>query len=215
MKEKPFKRQEELPEAALDEFSAKTYDEASLNRIIRKAGISKGTFYYHFADKQALYLDVLEHGVQAKWKFIHEASQNGADTQGSKDIFELFKLQARLGVEFAKAFPKYHQLTKMLIKEKGNEIYEVARVALSMDADLSLEALVHSALREGVFREDFSGEFILRLIAHLFSSFHDIFAEDEDLEVERMLQNLDAYVDFMRHGLERRVDYENERTKTL
>lgn len=149
MKEKPFKRQEELPEAALDEFSAKTYDEASLNRIIRKAGISKGTFYYHFADKQALYLDVLEHGVQAKWKFIHEASQNGAETQGSKDIFELFKL-----------------------------------------------------------RPDW-------LIAHLFASFHDIFAEDEDLEVERMLQNLDAYVDFMRHGLERRVDHENERTKTL
>ncbi|NMB21356.1 MAG: TetR/AcrR family transcriptional regulator [Firmicutes bacterium] len=203
MNEKSFERQEELIEAALDEFSTKSYDEASLNRIIRNAGISKGTFYYHFSDKQALYLYVLQHGLQAKWQFINEATQNATETHGSKDIFEVFKWQARLGVQFAKAFPKYHQLTKMFVKEKGSEIHEVARASLGKDAELSLEALIDLAMEQGVFREAFSREFMIRVISHLFASFHDLFGDEDDLEVDQMLRNLDAYVDFMKYGLKR------------
>ena len=42
-KEKSFERLNELINAALIEFGDKGYDNASLNNILREAGISKGT----------------------------------------------------------------------------------------------------------------------------------------------------------------------------
>ena len=48
-----------LLEAAAQEFSAASYESASLNRIIEQAGISKGSLYYYFDDKEDLFRAVL------------------------------------------------------------------------------------------------------------------------------------------------------------
>ncbi|MBP2436366.1 TetR/AcrR family transcriptional regulator [Microbacterium amylolyticum] len=55
----PRERRRPLLEAALDEFSARGFADASLNRIIQTAGTSKGSLYYYFEDKNDLYLTVL------------------------------------------------------------------------------------------------------------------------------------------------------------
>lgn len=51
--------------AAAKEFADYGYEQASLNRIIRKAKISKGAFYYYFDDKADLYGTVLTWAVDA------------------------------------------------------------------------------------------------------------------------------------------------------
>lgn len=204
MKEKSFGRERELIDAALEEFATKSYDNASLNNIIKSAGISKGTFYYHFSDKQALYLYLLEHGVRAKWEFINSAIQEGLDISEVKDIFQMFKLQARMGAQFAETFPKYHMLSKMFAREKGNDIYAVAKDALGTDVNVPLQSMISAAIDSGAFKERFSREFIVRIITHMFATFDDVFDGEGDLELDRMIKNLDDYVDFMRYGLERR-----------
>lgn len=54
-------RQQAILAAAISEFAAHGFDDASFNRIIAKAGISKGAMYYYFADKADLYETVCEH----------------------------------------------------------------------------------------------------------------------------------------------------------
>lgn len=44
--------------AALDEFAAHGFHDASLNRVIDAAGISKGSMYYYFDSKEDLYSHV-------------------------------------------------------------------------------------------------------------------------------------------------------------
>lgn len=201
MKEKSFEKKKELIEAALDEFTIKNYEEASLNNIIKNAGISKGTFYYHFQDKQSLYLYLLKHSVKTKWKFIKNRIKEYPEFHEEKDIFEKFKLQARIGAEFATAFPKYHMLSKMFTKERGNEIYEVAKDVLGKNIDESLETMIHDAVDRGDFRNEFPKEFIVKIVNHLFMNFDEIFNSEEDFELERMIKNLDDYVDFIKYGL--------------
>ena len=41
---------------ALKEFSDHDYERSSFNRIIRNSGISKGTMYYYFENKQDLFM---------------------------------------------------------------------------------------------------------------------------------------------------------------
>ena len=51
----PPEQQQVILRAALDEFAARGFHDASLNRVIEAAGISKGSMYYYFDGKEDLY----------------------------------------------------------------------------------------------------------------------------------------------------------------
>lgn len=200
MKETSFEKRKELLQAALDEFSVKKYEDASLNNIIKKACISKGTFYYHFKDKRDLYLYLIESSVKTKWEFIN--SNFKESVEGSQtDIFEKFKIQARIGAEFAAQYPEYHNLGKMFAKEMGNEIYDIAKDKLTKDNVNPLKDMVDDALNDGNFRDDIPREFIFKVISYMFTNFDEIFCDEEDLDINNMVKNLDYYVDFIKNGL--------------
>ena len=48
-----------LIRAATEEFSARGFDGAKVDRIAAKAGVNKAMLYYHFDDKAALYREIL------------------------------------------------------------------------------------------------------------------------------------------------------------
>jgi AcrR family transcriptional regulator len=56
----PAAKQSAILTAAAEEFAAHGLREASFNRIIDQAGLSKGAMYYYFDDKEDLYLAVLD-----------------------------------------------------------------------------------------------------------------------------------------------------------
>ena len=53
-------RRQVILAAAADEFGERGFAGASYNRIIERAGISKGAMYYYFADKDDLFRTVLD-----------------------------------------------------------------------------------------------------------------------------------------------------------
>ncbi len=57
-------------DAAKKEFSNVSFHEASINHIIKEAGISRGSFYMYFVDKKDLYTTIIEHQAQRHFKFI-------------------------------------------------------------------------------------------------------------------------------------------------
>ncbi len=201
MNQKTFERKAELLNAALDEFAKKAYEDASLNRIIKNAGISKGTFYYHFKDKQSLYLYLLKHAVKAKWEFIERRTREEINLDDITDIFEMFKIQAEFGFQFAKCYPEYHKLGIMFAKEKGKEIYGIAIKMLGDDPENRLKEMIDKAIADRNFRDDLPEKFIHKIVSYMFIHFTDIFPEEEDFEIGRMLENLNFFVDFLRNGL--------------
>jgi AcrR family transcriptional regulator len=56
-------KQEAILAAAADEFAERGFEGASLNRIIERAGSSKGSIYYYFEDKADLLVTVVERAV--------------------------------------------------------------------------------------------------------------------------------------------------------
>ena len=61
----PEDKQTRLMDAASREFSAKPYNEVSINKIIQDAGIPRGSFYMYFQDKEELFHYLLE-DIQAQ-----------------------------------------------------------------------------------------------------------------------------------------------------
>lgn len=59
----PAERREAILDAAAAELGAHGFSRASYNRIIERAGLSKGAMYYYFDDKQDLYTTVVKDAV--------------------------------------------------------------------------------------------------------------------------------------------------------
>jgi len=57
-------RRAQIMQAAKEAFAALGYHNASINEIIRRAGIARGTFYLYFTGKQQVFDSILKEAVQ-------------------------------------------------------------------------------------------------------------------------------------------------------
>src|SRR5436190_13045102 len=55
----PEERRAAILAAALEEFTSRGYEGARLDDVAKRAGVAKGTIYLHFADKEALFQDLV------------------------------------------------------------------------------------------------------------------------------------------------------------
>ncbi len=69
----PEDKQTRLMDAASREFSAKPYNEVSINKIIRDAGIPRGSFYMYFQDKEELFRYLVHGYVEQMLMVLEEA----------------------------------------------------------------------------------------------------------------------------------------------
>ncbi|HJB70988.1 MAG TPA: TetR/AcrR family transcriptional regulator [Candidatus Flavonifractor avistercoris] len=76
----PAEKRERLLSAARAEFARAPYEEASVNRMIRAAGIPRGSFYMYFTDKEELFRFLMEtySGMLSDWMGA-QLAQNGGD----------------------------------------------------------------------------------------------------------------------------------------
>ncbi|MCA9918536.1 MAG: TetR/AcrR family transcriptional regulator [Anaerolineales bacterium] len=192
---KSFEHKQKLLDAALAEFNACGYEQASINRILDAAGMSKGQFYYHFKNKEALYFALIEMSIQQKLAYFQNLNLlDGAPT----DIFSLFKMQIRYGLIFAREYPAVHDLSQSFLRERGNPIYEKVMTRYDFKDNEVIGQLIEGAYARGEFREDLPLPFIKQMIGYLFNQAAD-FANLENMA--EMENNLNYLIDFMRSGL--------------
>jgi AcrR family transcriptional regulator len=204
MKPKSFDRREELLEAAMAEFSVKSYEDASLNNIIKNAGISKGTFYYHFRDKQDLYLNLLQMLIDTKMEFMQRRLRDYVHNE-DLNFFENIKLQASFAKELAKEKQRYYLLGMMFQREKGTAIYETAMNMFGDTTEAYMDNMMNKAVERGDFREGVSLDFIKKTMAFLmYRSDEIIDVRRKDIDLDHILNEFDELIDFMQFGFGKR-----------
>ena len=103
-----------LLEAAIDEFAMRRYEDASLNDILKKSGMSKGSLYHHFGDKFGLYLAMMDIIVQKKISYFYPLMSEKLDTG---DFFGTLKQVMKATLEFMLADERMHHLSVRVMEE--------------------------------------------------------------------------------------------------
>lgn len=199
MKDSKFKSREALIEESLIEFGSTSYENASLNRIIKNAKVSKGSFYYHFKNKEDLYQHLLKEGVDTKWEFINQYTKDHASEFEQMDIFDKFLYQAQIGLEFASQYPKYNDLGNMFAREKGSEIYAKVIETIGGDSSAALGGLIRSSYDSGEINTEYPIEFVEILLEKMFANYDEFFEHSDNSD--RNLANLEAFIKFLKIGL--------------
>ena len=79
-------KKRKLLEASFKEFSLNNFNDVSINRIIKEASISRGSFYMYFVDKKDLYFYLLE---QYSEILIDNMKEDLINNKG--DLFKMFQ----------------------------------------------------------------------------------------------------------------------------
>lgn len=78
----PEKKRKAIRDAARKEFARVPYEKASINQIIKNAGISRGSFYTYFSDKQ----DLMEFILKEDMTQVQLLCENTLDLNGGEYI---------------------------------------------------------------------------------------------------------------------------------
>lgn len=191
--ESGFKKREALFDAAVKEFGAHGFQNASLNTILKEAKVSKGVFYHYYENKDTLYLEITGQLLEKKKAFIMEKLKP-EDTQG--DIFHILRKSMSLGFEFGNANPLFAKFSGMLMRERGTLIFEKVMTRYNVGNDAYVSSLIRQGIANGNIRKDVSFEFSLRMITYMLDHINEILdtqgVEDYQSKVDELFLFLES-----------------------
>jgi AcrR family transcriptional regulator len=199
-----FDRREALLAAALSEFSRNSYETASLNAILREAGVSKGVFYYYFRDKRDLYNQLFRDLSARKLAFFAEELKGQPLLPGEGEtLFDFLKRLMGLGARLFERYPQMYEMSRQFARE--SEAFR-GRFNADFREDYQgfLRPMIAAAAARGDFSDRFPIEFIERILTYMLTHYYDIIHAETGETPGETLDNLSMFYDFLERGLARK-----------
>ena len=97
-------------DAAVQEFSTRRFSEASINQIVKAAGIPRGSFYQYFSGKEDIFLYMFEEILKEKREVIRQSESVDLDA----DVFEICIQAIKASFEWGRLNPQYSQIGMLM-----------------------------------------------------------------------------------------------------
>ena len=198
--------QTKIIDAALDEFASKDFEAASLNSIIAKAGISKGSMYHYFANKEDLYFYIIDQIMKTKEEFLNHALAGSEKSLAEMSFFENLEFQMLASVDFAAQYYREHQLSIRLQTMADGPLKERLFGDLDRAFEDYVKSMVDEAMKAGEIRDEFDKGFVIRILRFTLMHFVDIYPESKNLVVqdsEALKEEARKLSAFLRKGLQK------------
>lgn len=144
----PENKRQQIINIALEEFATKSYTKASLNNIVNRAGIAKGSMYQYFEDKKDLYTFVFNMALEERFSYINEHMDSNAD------FFQLFEKVSLLATEFDMKHPLLGKILLNVMEPFREDVLQEVHER-SRQASLEfLERKLQEGQARGEVRED-------------------------------------------------------------
>ncbi|MBV1709501.1 MAG: TetR/AcrR family transcriptional regulator [Erysipelothrix sp.] len=151
-------KRKQIFEACVEEFALHTFSEASINQIIKSAGISRGSFYQYFADKEDCYIYLLTEIAKEKM-VLFQGIVTARDNDTVFDEYESMFDQAILWIEEK---PKYYQIG---IKMDMDNSEFIRKLLKGNQAGLDYFAsLIKRDQQRGIIRKDIDADVLTEML---------------------------------------------------
>lgn len=194
-------KKQRILKAALEEFSQNEFDQASYNRIIEQAGISKGAMYYYFDDKADLYVTLLEHVVADKFSLLDDARLQATSAAAYWDAMERVSAEMLHSLDTQ---PELIQLGRNFARLRPDELGARGAELWALATRKTAE-WIERGQRVGAVRTDLEQELLVQLVIALDSVLDRWWLEHHDhLPTELAAPATRLWLDLMRRLLEPR-----------
>ncbi len=177
-----------ISDAALQEFSVRTFSQASLNRIIKNADIPKGSFYQYFENKEDLYLYLMEGPAKEKMEVFNRVKGVNPDA----DVFEVVLNATREFLERGKVKPGYVEAAMLMELDNSEFIQKIRKLSTEKYVEI-----LERDKRRGLIKPEVDSELVVNMISTL--NLNECFRNGSDKE--RYLRNLKAALKIIKDGI--------------
>lgn len=150
------KKRKKIMLSALKEFSNKIYTEASINKIVQNADISRGSFYQYFEDKQDIYFYAVDSiFIKKSYSYIKKLV---ADS--NNDIYDIFRKFFKFNLQLITE-SEYSEFFKNLFLSLNYEISRHLNISINKFKEELLQKILNNSYRVILTKnEDYAREMI-------------------------------------------------------
>lgn len=159
-------------QAALNEFANHGYPVASTNKICKVAGISKGSMFQYFENKEDLFLFVVRQALQDIINMYRKENIIYKDTMDLKDIFISSCLQM---IRFYEKLPKHYRLYLRINYEIDIPDFRKMRRYLNRHVSAVTQKFVEIGRERNLLNKKLRPDFVLFLINSLLFRLVELF----------------------------------------
>lgn len=144
-------KKERILTAALEEFALNGYRHASMNSVVKKAGISKGSLFWYFESKSLLFSAIVDAAVDQVKESLREIRSETAEMC----FFARLERFIRAGVRFIDEHPflariYFHLLQSDEAPFGAERVLEIRKLGVNFFSELILEGIKRSDLRSDI-----------------------------------------------------------------
>jgi TetR/AcrR family transcriptional regulator len=137
-------------DTAIDEFADHGFRQASLNRMVQRLGIAKGSIFQYFGNKEGLFRVIFNHAVDLVRHSLRQVKQETVET----DFFERIRRSLLAGIRFIGRHPRVYRIyLKMIFQEDFPLRAEFLQQVHLFSAEY-LKPLVESGMERGELSSD-------------------------------------------------------------
>jgi AcrR family transcriptional regulator len=138
---------EKLFAAAVELIGERGYHGTTVDDIVERAGVAKGTVYYHFAGKRELFQALLQDGLQKLSTAFRE------EVEANEDPREALRCIVHAELKFIR---DHQAFSKLLMSElwRADRVWREALVLLRSNYVSCVETVIERGVERGLFRAD-------------------------------------------------------------
>lgn len=194
----PEEKRNRILQEAVNEFRDNNYDAASINKIVERSGISKGSFYQYFTDKEDVYLHIMSKIAEKKIEYLTPAMMNFSEL----NFYEALREMYRSAIMFALSNPDYLEIGNRMMRDNSGVLQKL-RSAFGAKGDEMFVTLLRKGQETGDVRGDLDLQMTAKMLISMQMSIVEYYFEkhrDKGYSME-ILHELDKFFDVLKNGI--------------
>ncbi len=179
---------------AIKEFKDSHYENASINNIIKNAGIPKGSFYQYFENKKDLFEYIIGLVRKEKLNYVTERVRNPKEYR----FFEVIHDMSNIALTFAENHPELQAISEKLVQDRDHDIY---KEILSKNREIALSEY-RELIELGITKGELDSNINSYLTAHMIYSYNreivTFYIENPNFNKEEVIND---YVSLLQYGI--------------
>lgn len=174
-------KKQKIFDAAVQEFSSHRFSEASINQIVKTAGIPRGSFYQYFSGKEDIFRYMFEKIVEEKREVTCQAEDLNLDA----DIFEVCMQTTRASYAWGRIKPEYSHIAMLMEIDTSEFIINLRAASFE-----SLIKMIERDKRRGLIKPEIDSELVADMIYALIWKQFSLVGFDEKLYLKKLNDGL-------------------------
>ena len=193
------KKRIKIINSAMEEFSKNTYDKASTNRIVEKAGISKGSLFNYFGSKERLYKYLEIFSI----KEITDAIVEKLNWE-EPDILNRIKETVTIKLEVCYKYPHLIGFSKRITANRSIE--ELKGIHEEYVPNI-YEKIYYKNIDFSLFKENIEVKEVMNILIWTFEKMGEDYLKriktGEEVNIDELSDEVDRYIKILREGFYR------------